>query len=272
MLTKVTEGLVWGNVQVQRIFVLEWCVLKHNIYLLCPYFAKNIFGWFLTGYLQLKHVRIRINHRLDFKSLDLQDLIRVGSQDLASLELIIENDRCDIAANGHPFATLNTKTHLALHSASSAAMLRYTGLVPYLELCQKLTSAGKRTGSNVSAQDYAISILIYGHRSVGKSLAKTLSRYHLFLQHPMVMPVDVVYENPQYLSMVGSSFANGAVLPPISAESLKDDADRSDERLDEYDSVDLATTLDNLPKHHCLPQADIDPRIRTTLLRLGHNT
>jgi SWI/SNF-related matrix-associated actin-dependent regulator of chromatin subfamily A3 len=194
------------------------------------------------------------------------DETRRDTDVFASLELVIEEDRCDILVKGISIATMNSKTHLALKNLSSAEMLKCTGMVPRSELHQKLAAAVKSPGVSSLKLACTMGILIFGPRSVAETLAKDLSRYHLFLQHPYLMPTHVVYENPQYLGVVGSSFLNGALLPPIPAEAFQRDTDRSDE-VDQDEEVDLAAVIDNLPKHDYLREADVDGRIRATLLR-----
>lgn len=194
------------------------------------------------------------------------DEIRRDNDVFASLELVIEEDRCDILVKGISIATMNRKTHLALQSLSCAKMLKYTGMVPRLEFHQKLAAAAKPPGVSSPNLACTMATLIFGPRSVAETLAKDLSRYHLFLQHPYPMPTHVVYENPQYLGMVGSSFLNGAVLPPIPVEAFQRDTDRSNE-LDQDEEVDLVAVIDNLPRYDYLRQVDVDGRIRTALKR-----
>ena len=111
-----------------------------------------------------------------------------------------------------------------------------------------------------------MAILIFGPRSVADTLARDLSRFHLFLQHPYQLPPNVVYDNPQYLSIVGSSFANGAILPPIAAEPPQQVTDRPDE-LGQTGEMDITAVMDNLPKHNYLKEAHVDGRVASPLLR-----
>ena len=138
--------------------------------------------------------------------------------------------------------------------------------MPRPELHQKLAAAAKSPGVSSPKLACTIAILIFGPRSVAETLAKDLSRYHLFLQHPDPRPSHVVYENPQYLSMVGSSFLNGALLPPILTEAFQGETDRPEE-FDQDEEVDLVAVMDNLPEHDYLREADVDGRIRATLKR-----
>lgn len=182
------------------------------------------------------------------------------------MELDIETDRCVILARGTPIATMNTKTHFALKSLQNKENLKYTGLIPRPEFLQKLSAAAEPLRSSSTKLSCQMGILIFGPRWVADTLAKDLSHYHLFLQHPDYRPDDAVYYNPQYLALPGSSFANGAILPPIVTDSLQIDRDQSVKL--RHDALpDLETVMDNLPQPSHLNEAEIDHKIRTTLLR-----
>ncbi|PGH01880.1 hypothetical protein AJ80_08952 [Polytolypa hystricis UAMH7299] len=212
----------------------------------------------------LRDIQIRIDSVRDNRSIMFGEIGR-DNDVFASLELDIQEDRCSVLANGISIATMNTKTHFALKSLSSAKILRWTGIATQSELRQKLVAAAKSLAVRSSRLTCMMSILIFGPRSTAETTARELSRYHSFLQHPYPMPSHVVYENPQYLSMVGSSFANGALLPPISVEAFQPDTNISDE-FDQDEMVGLAAVIDNLPKHDYLREADVDRSIRTELL------
>jgi len=111
-----------------------------------------------------------------------------------------------------------------------------------------------------------MAMLIFGPRFISETLARELSRYRLFLQHPYPMPTNTPYENPQYLSMVGSSLPNGALLPPLLAEAPHRDTYQS-ARVDQDDEIDLATVIDNIYTPSDLKKVDIDKRIGATLTR-----
>ncbi|KAK2762331.1 hypothetical protein FQN54_001341 [Arachnomyces sp. PD_36] len=103
-----------------------------------------------------------------------------------------------------------------------------------------------------------------GPPTVSETLAKELSRYRLFLQHPYPKP-DIDYENPQYLTISGAPFSNGAILPPIRDDRLQQAARSSDE-IDDDEIDNFTTLLDNLPRHDYLGEAIVDRNIRTELL------
>ena len=182
------------------------------------------------------------------------------------LELIFGQDRCDVQFKDINIATINTKTYSALKSLLNER-IRYKALVPQAEFRRKLDTTVHSPGANRSELTWSMDIQIFGISSIADTVAKELSKYRLFLQHPHPMPVDVAYENPQYLSMAGSSFTNGAILPPISTEmSQVESKSNPDSELDHVPN-ELIAIINNLPRHEYLQEADVDKRIKTKLLR-----
>lgn len=188
----------------------------------------------------------------------------------AGLNLVITEDRCDILARGVSIATMNERTHLVLNSLPSNKVLKCSGLISKAKLDQKLAIATVTPSPGSPKLTCTMDILVFGPRTVGDALARHLSRYRLFLQHPYPMPTNVNYENPQYLAIVGSSFSNGTILPPISADVFRGDS-HSSNNPEEDESVDIYSVLDNLPMHDYLREANIGKGIESTLLRWVHN-
>ncbi|KAI1130798.1 SNF2 family N-terminal domain-containing protein [Nemania abortiva] len=215
-------------------------------------------------YGMLRDVQIRFNYRRDIYSSALDKLGRSGD-DFTILQIEISEDRCDVLTNGIPIATMATKIHVAVTSLSSAAVLRYNGTVHHSELRRKLAEAAKSPQAHDSKISCKIGLTIFGPSSVKYVLAKDLARYRLFLQHPIPMPKGIVYENPQYLSIVASTFSNGAILPPIPTESFqKGPGTMSSSDPDEPTTI--TAVLDHLPRHEYLSGVKIDKSVRTTLL------
>lgn len=165
---------------------------------------------------------------------------------------------------------MQTKTQHALQQVmfSSKERVRYKALVPRAELHEILDAVIKPLGVDKSKLPWSMNIQIFGVRSIADTVAKDLSKYRLFLQHPSPVPFNINYENPQYLSMVGSSFTNGAILPQISVQKAQTEIESSvvfeelDNGLDEIRAV-----INNLPRHDHLREVDVDKRINTELLR-----
>lgn len=219
---------------------------------------------------QLRYVQIRIN---PIQSKDLKVLEELGRDKdvLASLDLIFGQDRCDLQFKGINVATMNSKSQRALHqlmSLLSKESVRYEALVTRAEFKQKLEAAAQPLNPDRSKLICSMNVQIFGARYLADTIAKELCKHRMFLQHPIRRPLSVAYENPQYLTAVGSSFTNGAVLPPISAETSQNDIE-SKPNIEEPDHNpdDLKVFINNLPGHDYLQEADVDKRIETNLLR-----
>ncbi|KAK3377269.1 SNF2 family N-terminal domain-containing protein [Lasiosphaeria ovina] len=214
----------------------------------------------------LKDIQIRINHTVNRPAMTLNEVQGKDGTVFVSLDLVIGEDRCDILASGFPIAIMNKKMHLALKSLVSQPL--YRGMVPREEFQQKIAAAEISPGIASPNVSCTVAIILCGPRSIGESLAKDLSRFRLFLQHPNPKPLGLEYENSQYLRMFGSWLPNGAFLAPIPTESFDQDTDRRsnlDRELD--DEMDLRAVMDNLPKPAYLREADIDGRVKATLLK-----
>ncbi|KAI1171636.1 hypothetical protein F4777DRAFT_591102 [Nemania sp. FL0916] len=211
----------------------------------------------------LKDIIIQFNHGRSIQSIPL-DQMGKGSDMLAFLDLQICGDRCDILSKGNMIATMNSKTHHALNSLSQAVSLRYTGI-----LCQEQVRPASIVAAGAPLRDSkpscAICLLLYGPESIGDNLAKELAKYRLFLQHPIFIPVNVMYKNPQYLTTIQFSFTNGAILPPIQKEDSSPKINLAINP-DCIDSTYLLDIVDHLPVPQQMKEADIDQRIKTTLL------
>lgn len=213
----------------------------------------------------LTEVQIRISRMYTRQSISF-DEVSGDNGIFVRLNLVITEDRCDILARGVSIATMNERTHLVLNSLPSNKVLKCSGLISKTKLDQKLAIATVTPSPGSPKLTCTMDILVFGPRTVGDALARHFSRYRLFLQHPYPMTANVNYENPQYLAIVGSSFSNGTILPPISADVFQGDSDCSNTP-EEDESVDIYSVLDNLPMHDYLREADIGKGIESTLLR-----
>ena len=120
-----------------------------------------------------------------------------------------------------------------------------------------------------------MSILVIGSPSIAQILARELSRYHLFLQHPNPKPEYLEYNNPQYLSGVGAPCLNRPILPPILGIAKQNDTgglDTMDNEAQgygdrEYDDDGSRAALYKLPQQALRKEIGADSRIRTKLER-----
>ena len=217
----------------------------------------------------MKEVEIKIITNQNFDSKTFEKIGR-NEDVFAYLDLIFGQDRCDVQFQGINIATMQTKTQHALQHLMSCSKerVRYKALVPRAELKEKLDAAMQPLGADKSKLPWSMNIQIFGVRSIADTAAKELSKYHLFLQHPCPVPFNAAYENPQYFSMAGSSFTNGAVLPPISVEATQSEIESNAVSEELYHVLDeLKVVMNNLPRHDYLREADVDKRINTDLLR-----
>lgn len=158
----------------------------------------------------LKEVEIKIinNQKNDSKIFD-----ELGGEEdsFAYLDLIFGHDRCDVQFQDINIATMQTKTQHALQQLIffSKQRVRYKALVPRAEFQQMLDAAMQPLSVDKHKLLCSMNVQVFGARSIANTVAKELSKYHLFLQHPFPVPFNAAYENPQYLNMVGSSFTNG---------------------------------------------------------------
>ncbi|KAL9082305.1 MAG: hypothetical protein Q9165_008920 [Trypethelium subeluteriae] len=220
---------------------------------------------------QLQHVRIVKETRSvsEWKAPIIFDEAENGKEIFLCPELVLDEDRCNIQSQeGISVAVLNKKSHSVLRSLSLEFDTHHRGLLPKAKFMEKLDTAGQHTGADSSNLEILMSVLVFGLRSIADPVAKALARHRLFLQHPSIVPKDILYENPQYPRTITSLFPNGTVIPPISVSAVQThtEVDSLTPKSNE-DPEDLITVIDNLPRHEYLnEEAEIDSRVKTTLL------
>jgi hypothetical protein len=185
-----------------------------------------------------------------------------GKNVLVHLALILREDRCDIQNNGVTIASMNKKTHISLKYASGEKPLKYTGLMYKKKLALEFKAT---SGSSSSKSTSTLDVLVFGPRSLADIVAKDFSRHLLFFQHPYPMSTDAHYENPQYLDLMGTSFTNGSILPPIMAR-VAETKPHHDEPNKEEGISTLTMMLENLPNRYYSAEIGIDGRLLTPLL------
>lgn len=192
------------------------------------------------------------------------------NEDTYDVKLRFYDGQCDVIdATGNTIAMLNKKALLALGKLTSIDQLSFCGNIRQGDQGHRIPIDNPRkrpiTGFNTRS---SVDFLVFGPKAIADSLAKELSRYHLFLQHPLPLPSNVLYENPHYLHIAGASFSNGSILPAISYidESQRGSNVPSSSEDDDQQSTTLTHILDHLPRHTYLREASIDQRISTPLL------
>lgn len=245
---------------------MEWCVPKAPVSV-----QDHCLGQFINIYMtQLKEVEIKIILTYRNKDLKISEEIGRAEDPFAYLDLLFGQDRCDVQFQGVNIATMQTKTQHALQHLihCSKGRVCYKALVPRADFKERLDATIQPLGIDKFKLPWSMNIQIFGVRSIAATVAKELSKYRLFLQHPFPVQLNAAYENPQYLSMAGSSFTNGAILAPISVEVTQTEIESNDISEDPDQVLDeLRTVIDNLPRHDYLREADIDKQVNTDLLR-----
>ncbi|KAI0894696.1 SNF2 family N-terminal domain-containing protein [Annulohypoxylon nitens] len=182
--------------------------------------------------------------------------------DISDAKLQFSDGRSDVVdPSGKTIAMLNNKTYLALSKVLASINAIRFSLVTNSAEQGNLPLRGSIDKSSVDC-------LVFGPRSVSNDLAKELSKCRMFLQHPVPLPSDYPYENPQYLNIAGASFSNGSILPAIRGfHEAGTDCNVSRSQQDNEQQTDtLLSVLDSIPQHNYLKEAEIDPRISTVLL------
>ncbi|KAI2909922.1 hypothetical protein CBS147371_9294 [Aspergillus niger] len=224
----------------------------------------------------LRNIQIQINHIQDSQFLCFDEILG-DNEVFASLNLFIQDDRCDIVSKqGIYIATLNNKTHHALSSIRLPEPPTWLGVIPKFELQQRIKSVAESspTAQWSSKVTCTMSVLVIGSPSIAQVLARELAQHHLFLQHPDPKP-DLEYNNPQYLSLAGAPCLDRPILPPILGITKQNDTDgldvlgKEDQGHDncEYDDDDARAILDDFPQQALRTEIDVDNRIRTMLER-----
>ncbi|KAI1410434.1 SNF2 family N-terminal domain-containing protein [Hypoxylon sp. FL1857] len=195
--------------------------------------------------------------------------ISTGDDEVSDIKLQFSDGRGSlIDASGNDIAVLNNKTHLALSGLASKSQIHFSGIIRGDNQKSLATNSGKPPTRGPNARSFA-DFLVFGVRAIADDLAKELSRHRMFLQHPLPLPSNVPYENPQYLNIAGASFSNGSLLPAIDcSDELEKGSNVSYSQEDkELQITDPAHVLDCLPRRGYLKEANIDLRISTPLLR-----
>ncbi|KAI1387873.1 SNF2 family N-terminal domain-containing protein [Hypoxylon trugodes] len=190
------------------------------------------------------------------------------TEDISAVKLVFSEDRCDIVNSLEiVIGTINKKTHIALSKLTSIKQIYFSGCIKPTYHDNRISTTTKSPSISSPIATTSADFSIFGPRAIAEQLAKELSRYRLFLQHPTPLPDSVPYENPQYLSIAGISFSNGSILPAIKGIDESEETPDTPSSLEENEQLtDLNYVLDHLPQHNYLTQIKIDQRISTPLL------
>lgn len=118
--------------------------------------------------------------------------------------------------------------------------------------------------------EVTVDINIYGSESSAERAGEQLADAGLFLQEPLWKRSDVIYRNPQSLDLAQFEGSNVDIEPTVpwlssvtgSASNAKPASHTLDQERPAYKDV-----IDNYAEHAELVQADVNERIRTSLLK-----
>ncbi|KAL2843330.1 SNF2 family N-terminal domain-containing protein [Aspergillus pseudoustus] len=211
----------------------------------------------------LKNIQIRIDPVQDYQELSFDEILGENNV-FVSLDLFVQDDRCDVLTQRTHIATMNSKTHHALSSLRLPERPKFLGIISKPELQEKLSAAAESSVNRSARVTCPMSILVTGPLSMAQILAKEFARYHLFLQHPEPKPIDLEYNNPQFLSLVGTPCLDRPILPPILGGTHLRDTGNPD-RLDDLEADDIEAIFDNMPQETLGTDVKIDACIVTKL-------
>lgn len=223
--------------------------------------------------IQLCNISARIYPTKDFQDIVFQPT-GTSESNLTPLETLIGEDNGIIKSNcGKRVAYLNNKTHMALRKVSSDNDVSYTALINAETLRSALKAADeaqnrRKRDATASIHPCSLDLLVFCAKHLADSVARTMAKYMLFLQHPHWYTYTHTYENPQYLDIPGTNFCAGSILPALSKEVMEAYASserQQGERTGEGNHSDPSCLLDNLPIPEGIQAVEIDHRIKTEL-------
>lgn len=198
--------------------------------------------------------------------------LQAGESTYTCLELVFVDNRCDVQTKaGFAIGTIPKRQHKVLQRCHSSENLEYKALVLLDDFERSMNRVQKTARS--SNHQCTINIQVFGAREIADSIGKVLSQERLFLQHPSPLLHGAMYENPQYLSLVGSTLPNGALLPQLSCEIMGAESKLNDPTIELVEEVDkdeiegLMSAMNGVVEHNYLEHVRIDKRIHSILYR-----
>lgn len=120
----------------------------------------------------------------------------------------------------------------------------------------------------ISEKDLVVSanINIYGDLSISGAVGRALSTSHSYLQKPVYLEPEKVYQNPQCVRFPGIE-PQKEIRQSVAANP-EDPTDPTNETVNVKDSLknEFAVVFSSLIRSHCLVELDADKRIKTQLL------
>jgi len=144
------------------------------------------------------------------------------------------------------------RTAEALQALSGLSSLRFEAILEGDEIAKQGVQC-KRKGDPAGI---AISLHIYGNRSIAQEVGRRLSKAQIYLQHPSHIESHIEYDNPHYLKIPGRPTRTPlpSFIPAIQPKPLHPQR------------LDIADILGTLDQDQGLQSVNPNWRIRTKLL------
>ncbi len=149
---------------------------------------------------------------------------------------------------------LNTTISHCFQELSGTASVHYEVFVNYNALREAI-KAWKQTEKRGTL---LIDVNVYGSRDATGVVSSVFSRSRLYFQHPYHYDGSAKYDNPHYLSF---SNIENPEPPTLSLENT------SLYQTERSTKCNISKVLENLDQQEYVRQADVDPRVRTPLLK-----
>ena len=180
--------------------------------------------------------------------------------DTVPLNLLPGNGHCVVTnQTGQHIALLNKKASLAFGGLVTLGQFELQGFAKRSQLQRGLAELEKH-GQHLPQFD--IDINVHGPVTESEKVAKVLSSYRLYLQHPYTVPESRRYANPQYLEIQDEPLDAKANEPAATTNG----AEHGVEEQAPSELSGVLTLLDNLPRHKGLTPANADACVKTVLL------
>lgn len=210
----------------------------------------------LTSQICNVHVRFRQNPG-ELSSTMLQPM---APTPLKIFQISLCSNRMSVVSKaGEEVAILNIKVSQSLQQLSESSQVRFEAIIPIQENKSQETSSSRKE----SLQNEKIGINVYGQRETSERVASDLGHAGLFLQDPYWRPVNVPYENPQYLELPGC-LSQEEMSPQSLSSTEQENVTTQDTLMDSFE-LDFDLLMNSLLSLEDLIQATADQRVRTPL-------
>jgi len=149
---------------------------------------------------------------------------------------------------------LNTIISQCFQGLLETTSVRYEAFVNY-NVLKEAIQAWKQTGKRGTLP---IDVNVYGSRDATRVVGRVFSRARLYFQHPYFYDGSTKYINPHYISFSNIANPESPILSPWKTALCQ--TERSSK-------FNISKVLENLDQQEYVHQANIDSRVRTSLLK-----